>query len=344
MPRHSILPVALLPALVLVVLALPAALASAQAVQVTPTPVLGGPDRDMPGGLVFFADIAYVLAGRRAEFETAPDDDDGNADPRTAFGIGLWFGGHGIGEDAPEPVNKPFGVRIGVSFGGTLGGKAVATALDGDFSEFSLELEILAPWNEYGVGPQLVLSSWDVYGPLSADAEFRGQTILSGELVRQRIETYGAGLPIPVFTGPLNLGSLPVPSFFGVVPKYTFLQVGVEAETPPIRGAVSSHVLLGGLFFDWGLTTWLRFYIQAEAGAIVGYANNAVFNVQVQITFIHVPVWWLDNHIQVIAKASFEATTTALGSRYLVDPSAPGLKGAITWVNTAFRLGIRAWF
>ena len=322
--------------------------ANAQGINVTPTPTPAGPgaddSRSMPHEITFFADFAYVLAARNVEFESAPDDNDGAALPRVALGVGLWFGDNGLGESLFDPLNKPFGIRVGVSGGGSIGGKDVQDAEDNDFSDASLELELLAPWNEYGVGPQIVLSTWEFFGPLDVDVEFRNKTILADELVRQKIESFGAGLPIPLVSGGLTLGGPQVPSFFGVVAKYTFMQITVQSETPALRGSVPNHVILAGVFFDWGVTPWLRANLQVELGLIAGHAESAVVNTALNIQFIHVPTWWLDNNLQFIAKLSVEATTLQLGSRYLIDPSASKDEGAITFVNFALRIGLRVWF
>ncbi|MGE0434839.1 MAG: hypothetical protein AB7K09_07550 [Planctomycetota bacterium] len=303
---------------------------------------LNAPHRQMPAGVRFFMDGAYITAGRAVTFDFAPGDTDGNLEPRGAIGIGLWLG-EGFGKSLGEPLSNPLGIRVGVAFGGSIGGKDVGSAQDKDFSEIAVEIELLSPWNNYGVGPQIVLGSWDMYGTVDSDQDFRGSTVANGSFIHQKIEFYGAGIPFTLFSAPLSLGKA-VPTFVGVVLKYAFMQVSLEVASPStIRGSVPSHTILGGAFVDWGVATWLRIFAQVEIGGVVGYPTDAIVNFRVSATFVHVPRWMFDGRVQILATFGLDISNLSLQSRYLHDPAASTFPGVITWTNVALRVGLRLW-
>lgn len=304
-------------------------------------------------GTVFFVDGGPVFSLRTVGFADAPEEYEGSFLPHIFVGLGIWFGDpHGIGENADDlfsDLKRPFGIRLGVTWGGQFpfidGSIDVAAAGPDDFTHFEIEFEIMGPWWAWGVGPDLIISEWDFVSVTNNDLEFRGTVIPAGSELKQSINQYGLGVPITIAGDwDLTLFEERVPTLFGLYFKYNFLLLGVESPTPAIKDNVENHVASFGLWIDWGIARFLRFQLRVAVGNIVTY-ENFVGELKASLTFRHIPVFWLDGHVELLAKFEVELITHGLGDRYLHDVGNTDVaSNTVAWVGMKLRIGIRIWF
>ena len=304
-------------------------------------------------GIRGFIDGGPVLYARTVGFAFAPEQLEGTFSPHVFLGGGVWIGQpHGLGEgtdDLLSDFKRPFGIRFGIAWGGTFAFReqALELSVDGseDFSSFLFEFEIMGPWWAWGVGPDLIVSEWSFAGVSNEETSLRGETIPEGSTIKQRITQYAVGVPVGLFDNvDATLFEQAVPTMVGTYIKYSFLEFGASAESPEVEANVSNHVLAAGIWLDWGIARFLRLHVRGLIGAVLGHPNY-VAEFKVGLTFRHIPEYWLDGHLEFIAKVEFELLNQGLGDRYLTKPAeSDPFRNTINWTSTQIRLGLRILF